>query len=423
MRVLWTVNTLPPEIAQSLGIGSTHAISWVDAMSKQLKSSDEIQLAIASTGTRGIKELVCKKIDNITYYVLPLDCYKQDYWKQIFQEFQPDIIHAYGTESKHNMGLILKYKNQYPIMISLQGIIKQYIRYYYAGINMSDIIANITIGDILLRRSTINGKNNFKKQAVRERNMIAGVSYVEGRSNWDRVYSKSINRDLKYYYCPRMIRSAFFDYKWELEKSEKHSILVHQGTYPIKGLHVMLDALAEIKKDYPDVVMYIAGNMDFSPKTLKKKLLYGGYTNYLKKRIKRLGLIDNIKLTGFLNAEQMAEKLATVSVCVIPSAIENAPNSLAEAMIVGTPCVASYVGGSPDMLNNGDCGLMYRFEEHEMLADRVIAYFENDDLSCEKSENAIRVARERHNPNSLVARIVDIYNDVINDFNSKKADN
>ena len=63
---------------------------------------------------------------------------------------------------------------------------------------------------------------------------------------------------------------------------------------------------------------------------------------------------------------------------------------------------------------------MYRFEEYEMLANRVISYFDDDDLSCEKSENAIRVARERHDPNVLVTRIVDIYSAVIDDFNSKK---
>lgn len=420
MRVLWTVNTLPPDIALTLGIGSTHAISWVDAMSKQLKYSDEIQLAIVSTGARNIRELVCKKIEHITYYVLPVDSYKKDYWGWILEDFKPDVIHAYGTENKQNIKLISNYKDHYPIIISLQGIIKQYLKYYYAGMSMGDVLANITIGDILLRRSTIDGKRNFKKQSVYERNMIGGVSYVEGRSDWDKVYSRSINKDLKYYYCPRMIRAEFFDHKWELEKSEKHSILVHQGTYPIKGLHMMLDALTEIKKDYPDVVMYIAGNMDFNPKTLKRKLLYGGYTSYIKKRIKQLGLSNNIRFTGYLDSGKMAEKLASVRVCVIPSAIENAPNALAEAMIVGTPCVASYVGGSPDMLNNGECGLMYRFEEYEMLANRVISYFDDDDLSCEKSENAIRVARERHDPNVLVTRIVDIYSAVIDDFNSKK---
>jgi glycosyltransferase involved in cell wall biosynthesis len=416
MRVLWTVNTLPPELSKELGISSAHAISWVDAMSRQLKQTDGIQLAIVAAGTRRIKELVCKKIDKIIYYVIPLDYAKKDYWGQILEDFKPDIIHAYGTENRQNINLISNYKMQYPIIISLQGIIKQYIKYYYAGMKMRDIIANITIGDVLLRRSIIDGKHRFKKQLVHEREMIANISYVEGRSDWDRVYSKSINRTLKYYHCPRMIRSEFFDYKWKLEQCEKHSILVHQGSYPIKGLHMMLDALVEIKKEYPDVIMYIAGNIDFHPKTLKRKLLFNGYTKYIKKRIRQLGLSDNIRFTGYLNAEKMAEKLSSVSVCVIPSAIENVPNALAEAMIVGTPCVASYVGGSPDLLNNGECGLMYRYDEPEMLAYRVMSYFENNALSCEKSENAIRVARERHAPKTLVECIIGIYTSVIDDF-------
>ena len=50
MRILWTVNTLMPEVASALGQKSSHAISWVDAMSNRLRFRSEIELAIAAPG-------------------------------------------------------------------------------------------------------------------------------------------------------------------------------------------------------------------------------------------------------------------------------------------------------------------------------------------------------------------------------------
>ena len=416
MRILWTVNTMPPEFSKELGMRSTHAISWIDAMSKRIKLVQDVQLAIVASGGRQSGSVLCRNIDGITYYVLPTDWNKKDYWAEIISEFQPDVIHAYGTEGRHNLSLIENYGKKIPIIISLQGIVSGYLRYYYAGMSQGDILKSMTIGDLLLKRTIWSGRSGFKKQIPIERRMIQGVSYVEGRSTWDRVFSRSINKEVVYYECPRMIRAPFFDHQWNYDQCEPQTILVHQGNYPIKGLHMMLDALALIKEEYPRVKMYIAGNIRFQPKTLKQRLLFSGYTKHLRKKIHTLGLENNIECTGYLNADEMAAKLASVNVCVIPSAIENAPNSLAEAMIVGTPCVASYAGGSAEMLNQGECGMLYRYEEPEMLAECIRNYFGNEVIAQEKSENAQKVARTRHHPVQLVERLMGIYTDVVNDF-------
>lgn len=416
MRVLWSVNTLSPEVAKIFSVKTFHAISWVDAMSQKLKLESDIILAIAApNGSKG-KKIEKKEINGITYYVLPRDNTSANCWMQVVDDFKPDVIHAYGTEKKHNIGLIDSVQTKVPVIISLQGIIGEYSKYYYAGLSLSEIVFNYTIGDVLLRNGIINKKKNFIKQAELEKTIISRVNYVEGRSDWDRVYSKRINRNLKYYYCPRMIREPFYHYRWDYDNCQKHSILVHQATYPIKGLHMALDALAMIKEVFPDTIMYIAGQMNFTPKTIKEKLLYSGYTKYIKKKIHSLELEDNIQFTGYLSADQMAAKLCDVQVCVIPSSIENAPNAIAEAMLVGTPLVSSYVGGSPDMLNEGQCGLLYRFDEPEMMAYRIEQYFNDKNLCEEKSRNAVLVSQDRHDPATLIQRIKSIYQDVVNDF-------
>lgn len=412
MKILWTVNTVPPGVALSLGVRSTHAISWVESMGEKIKHLH--RLAIAAPGTD--RELHKVEHQGITYYILPADCEKTDYWGRVLDDFQPDIIHTYGTEKRHNVLLIEKYGAQIPIVISLQGIITAYQKYYHAGMTMKEILFNYTIGNFLLGNGIIRGRRNFARQAVYEQRMLRGVRYVEGRSDWDRAVSLDINPELKYYHCPRMIRSPFFEYRWAGERCEPHSILVHQADYPIKGLHIMLDALAKLRRKYPDVKLYIAGRNNFQRKTWKKKLAKSGYVQFIEKKIRQYDLWAHIEFTGMLDANAMAEKLSRIHVCVIPSSIENAPNALAEAMVVGTPSVASYVGGNADMLNQGECGWLYRYDEPAMLADRISHIFDHPEAAQQKADRALQVARHRHDPDCLPQRLTDIYCRIIQDF-------
>ena len=135
MRVLWTVNSFPPLIAKKFGYPSGHAISWVEAMSKRLKEVPNITLAIATSKGR-LTSPERKNIDGICYYAVPRYIKDEDSWKQIIHEFKPDIIHAYGTELKHNL-VVEEVAGDIPVIISLQGILSEYQNHYYAGIDVS----------------------------------------------------------------------------------------------------------------------------------------------------------------------------------------------------------------------------------------------------------------------------------------------
>ena len=341
-------------------------------------------------------------------------------WQEVISDFAPDIIHAYGTERQHNVSLIECVNKRIPILVSLQGIIAEYEKHYYGGISRHTILRYYTMGDVLLRQGIFEGKKQFARQKKLESYILKNVSYVEGRSDWDRVMSEQINPHRKYYSCPRMIRAPFFRFSWDKTCAEPHTIFVHQGGYPIKGLHFMMEALGILKKKYPDVKLYISGTDFLKKLTFKHKLTEPGYMKYIKHLIKTMDLSDNIVFTGYLNASDMAQKLSRVSACVVPSVIENAPNSLAEGMIVGTPCIASYAGGSPEMLDGGLGGYLYRYNESAMLADRISYVFENPVDVQKKSCYAKKLAWERHDPDTLEKTIMNIYHDVITDFIGKR---
>ena len=415
MRILWTINSLMPNVAEKLGFKSGHAISWVDAMSVKIIKSDNVSLAIATTAS--VNNVKIYDLDGIRYYILPINCDKVDYWSEIICDYQPNIIHAYGTEGKHNL-LLCNHKN-IPIIVSLQGLLTEYQRHYYAGIDFSTMLRFTALQDLLVPTGFFSGRNNFIRRSKSEQKQLHNVKYVEGRSTWDRVSSMNINPNLKYYFCPRMIREVFFDQEWNVKTMERHTLFVSQAITPLKGLHFVFEAIAKLKRKYPDVKLYVAGYDRLHPTKLRQKLSSNGYMKYLKHLIKKLEIENLVYFTGVLSAEEMAIKMASVNAVIIPSSIENAPNALAEATIIGTPCIASFVGGNMDMLEHNTEGFLYCYNESNMLAEYISRIFESDELAQRFSITTKAKYRKKHNPNTLVNTLLGIYTDVIKIDNNK----
>lgn len=398
-----------PNVAKKIGVNSAHAISWVDAMSKELIKDKDIVLSIASTAK--VDELKKVDLEGIVYYILPSNDLDKA-WGKVIEDFSPDVIHLYGTEKTHNIPLIKRSDINDKIVISLQGILKGYERVYYGGIDVSVLIKNLTFRD-LLTESVFGGRRRFQRNAKTEAWQLEHVKCVEGRSTWDRVYALSINPNLKYFYCPRLIRAPFYNIHWDKEKMEPHTIFVHQGDYPIKGLHFVFEALPHLIRKYPDLKLYIAGADILQRKTLFKKITRNGYSKYLLSLFKKNDLKKYVVFLGRMTAEEVARRLSITNVMVIPSVIENCPNSLAEAMLVGTPSVASYVGGNAELLNNGECGELYCYNEPLMLANCIDKIFSSEELAIQYSTRAREVALKRHDPETLKKTLLGIYNQII----------
>lgn len=410
MRILWTVNTFEQKIAEKMGMKSSHAISWVVAMSDYLSKCKDLSLAIAAPCK--IEELRKKEIDGIVYYAVPSD---EKSWKTVMEDFSPDIIHEYGTEKDHNL-MVCNVAGKIPVLVSLQGILSEYSRHYYAGIDMSTILRYSPLRDWIRPSGFITGRRDFEKRSKNEKDLLKRVSYVEGRSTWDRVAALKINSKVKYYFCPRMLRRPFNEAKaWDVHEIEKHTILISQGNYPIKGVHFAFMAVAALKETYPDIKLVIAGNDMFSKINGWHRMLRTGYVRYLYDLAKNLNILENIHFTGSKDAEGMVQLVQKAHVAVVPSSIENAPNSLAEAMMIGTPCIASYVGGNMDMLKHNEEGFLYCYNEPYMLAEYIRRIFESDELAEKFSNNARNTAKKRHDPEYLVKNLVEIYTKVMKD--------
>ena len=145
---------------------------------------------------------------------------------------------------------------------------------------------------------------------------------------------------------------------------------------------------------------------------LKERLKLKGYGKYIGSLIKKYQLQNSVEFTGFLTEENMIREYLNSHVFVSPSSIENGSNSVGEGQILGVPCVASYVGGVPNTVNHHETGLLYRFEEVEMLAQSIKRIFTDRALAERLSRNGIEIATARHHRKNNTDKMLSIYNSI-----------
>jgi glycosyltransferase involved in cell wall biosynthesis len=170
----------------------------------------------------------------------------------------------------------------------------------------------------------------------------------------------------------------------------------------------MLEAMPEILKLYPNAHLYVAGADITKGKSLAAKLGVS-YGKHIQGLINKFNLIKHITFTGELDEKQICQQFLRANVFVSASNIENSPNSLGEAMLLGVPCVASAVGGVQTLLKENVEGFIYPFDEPYMLAYYVCEVFGKEFLALEFSQNARTHASNTHNREINLKTINEIY--------------
>ena len=114
-----------------------------------------------------------------------------------------------------------------------------------------------------------------------------------------------------------------------------------------------------------------------------------------------------------LNEKEMVDMYLRSNVFLCPSSIENSSNSLGEAMLLGVPCIASYVGGIPDLLKNKEEGFLYQHNDSMMLAYYIMQIFKDSQLAKTLSEKARLKASTTHSKEINTNTLISIYNKII----------
>ncbi|KQC29341.1 glycosyltransferase family 4 protein [Flagellimonas eckloniae] len=415
MNVLWVVNTIFPDLATALNQKTPTAGGWMYGLAKDLCGMG-IKLTVVTA--RPSVPKFQKEIGGITYYLLSGSVSREKYdrsleteWQNITAQIKPHLVHIHGTEYAHGLALI----NACPELVyvtSIQGLIYSYTKYYFGGIPSKDFYRHITFRDIFKQDSVFQAYKKFKKKGIDiELTYLRRIQDFIGRTQWDFDQVKTVNPGSNYHFCNESLRDPFYtSKKWDILSKTEHTIFLSQAGYPLKGLHKVIEASVIVKKFFPKLAIRIAGSNITKKNTLKDKMSIKGYGSYINSLIKKNGLQDQVTFTGPLNADQMVEEYLNAHIFICPSSIENSPNSLGEAQLLGVPCISSYVGGVADMVTDKETGLLYRFEEVVMLAQRIMDIFKDNQLAKTLSKNGMEAASDRHDRDKNASRLVEIYN-------------
>lgn len=409
MKVLWISNVTFPEAVKLLKHSDEYKKSggWMMAMAESIIQIPDISLSVASVSPL-VKELTKLQGERITYYIIPKKKDTSNYTRfmlRVKELAAPDIIHIHGTEFSYGKAYVDACGSE-RVVVSIQGMISVIARYFYANLTWLDIFRNITLRD-LIKGSIWRNKRDFDNRGLAEIELLKKVSHIIGRTTFDKSHTLAINPDACYYVCNESLRDDFYDGKWSYCSCSPQTIFLSQATYPLKGLHLLLKAMPIVLRRYPDAHIRIAGS-DVTNMGLRHET---GYGKIIRKLIYQLQLEKHVTFLGSLSVSEMKKEYLQANVFVCPSSIENSSNSLGEAQCLGVPCVASYVGGLPDMIPNSNCGYLYRFDDAEELAYHICRIFA-ESPSFDNSE-MIEMARLRHNKNENVHTLMNTYKAIL----------
>lgn len=421
MKVLWMCNVklnIIDEIEKG-SRGSTFGGGWMEALAKKCLEDKDFKLVVCYPVAGNEESGVIKSLSywGIHFDKKELNLVKYDH-ERIISKFmnileieKPDIIHLHGSEFSYAYDLYCAAKKMglgSKVVLSIQGLIKPYAKYIKEGIPLS-VFYRSTLSEM---KNYCSLRTQYKSALIRgeyENSLLKELNNVIGRTDWDRANAKCVNPHIKYFKCNETLRDAFYTGGWEYERCKKHTILVTQASTPIKGFHKFIESIELLHNKYEDLKVWVTGT-DIFKKDYLRGTSYGLYINEL---IRKYELENVIEFLGPVCAEKMKELMLSANVFVLPSAIENSPNSLGEAMLLGVPCITTDVGGVKNMILHNSEGFVCPYGDAEQLTYYVQKLFEDYELANSFSKQAKNHAVSTHDSLKNYTDLINIYKGMI----------
>lgn len=138
---------------------------------------------------------------------------------------------------------------------------------------------------------------------------------------------------------------------------------------PAKGQHILLLALAELRKQHPDALLRFVGD--------------GPDRASLERLAADLELTSNVRFEGNINQDRIRAFYQQATVFVLPSFAEGIPVVLMESMAMGVPVISTRITGIPELIADGVNGILCAASNHLELASAIARVFESDSLRSE----------------------------------------
>lgn len=316
---------------------------------------------------------------------------------EVIENFKPDVIQCFGTEWIY--GLIAEYTD-IPVVIHMQGFSNIYNE--SSELVYSDweyIRCNHYNPKVAF--TTLTNRRKNEESLEKERRLMKNNKFFMGRTSWDREIVENYSPKSKYFYCSEALRPEIYGApKWNPESSDIMRLVTITQAGTLKGNEIILRTARILKEQFGFAFKWsVAGNTEAFKVAEKKTGIK--HDNY------------NISLLGMIDAVTVANTLEKSDAYIHPAIIDNSPNSLCEAQVVGCPVIAANVGGIASLVENGKTGILYPYNEPHMLAFEIMKLRSESGIAREMSKNEIKVATERHDPETIYEHLLETYNFIV----------
>lgn len=337
-------------------------------------------------------------------------------YKEIIDEYQPDIIHIHGTEK--NLAQIYKFIPNIPVVVSIQGLLSGCLKYNTAFLSKKDMMSYTSLKNLIGKGGLLEAKkrceNGFRNY---EEDILCNCKYFFGRTHWDKSRVLLNNPSAYYFVGEELLRDDFYERKgqWEIDKLDSYRIFTTTGNNPLKGLHFALKAISLLKDEYPNVKLVVPGMpLDrYKWSILKRKLHGEEYLYYVEGLIEKYGIQSNVELLPRLSSKDMVRYMLESSLFLSTSTIDNSPNSLGEASILGIPIVTTPVGGIISFMHDNYNCLFAPSGDSYMMAYQIKRLFADRNLALKLSCNAKETAMIRHDRDAITDQYLDAYKKIV----------
>lgn len=181
----------------------------------------------------------------------------------------------------------------------------------------------------------------------------------------------------------RVIRNVLDlgQYRYRHRATIKPRLLWMRTFHPIYNPLMAVRVLARLRSTVPDATLLMAGQTN-------------GTEVAVKKLAKELGVNGALRVSGFLEGENKMAEANAADIFINTNHIDNMPVSVVEACAMGLPVVSTAVGGLPDLLTDGETGLLTPDDDVEAMVEAIKRLLQDENLTSRLSSNG-RLLAER----------------------------
>lgn len=403
LRVLWLS---PVAVHPTQGRAGTGG--WLDALAATLVRDHGVELTVVHPGSqhepgaawhprfisvpshrwRGLQTLrnagrLPQQLLSITNEFIALSAHPSD----VINPKRFDVVHVHGTEGpwlgpSADLGL--------PTLVSIQGVLSDCAEGFWSGMGLRERASH--------PRHWIRWLGMLDR-ARRERKLLPRFLNFGVRTRYASAFVRGLVPGARLFEDGRLLREPFYESPPREPGARRAKAPVAFSTLseqPYKGAHHLVRAMG--LPGLEGIKVRIAGIRPES--SIGRSVL---------RLAKAGGVEERLELVGKLDATALCRCLRDADVYVHPATQENSPNAVAEAMMLGLPCVVADAGGTAEYVDGGAAGVAVPPGNSIALAAAAGSLLRDHERAASLGEAARVLAKRRHDHGRVANLILRAY--------------